>query len=355
MAVFFNSQELTDKIKAYIKLLDRESPQYEESSLDFKINKICTTVLNEISQNPSYWDKYCKLTLDRKFSRINSILSSLRKDKDSVGELFSLLFSLVMEKSFRTTDSESNYLYNMRNVVSKYRGEFPDLVLNELNYTLYEMPFDIVNENYHDSDIREFAKASIIDGSIKQYIKEWSDKVEEQKEEVVKLSEVLEKQESAFNFVGLHLGFLHLSKEKKREMKSALKYTKMLGFLAVTPLLAEIVILSLMYFFDKKFESFYYFIPAFTLTIIFLYYFRISLSNYQSIKAQVNQIELRKTLCRFIQKYSDHAKKMKTSDESSLEKFESLIFSNIIPNEDKIPSTFDGMEQLSNLIKSTRG
>lgn len=355
MAVFFNSKDLTDKIKIYIELLGRELPQYEESSLNFKINKLCTAVLNEIFQVPSYWDNNCKLTLGRRFSRINSILSSLRKDEKSIEELFTLLFSLVMEKNFRLTDSESDYLYNMRSVVSKYRGEFSELAQSEFNYILCEMPFYIVRENYHNSDISEFAKASIIDNSVKQYIKEWSGKVETQKKEVKFLYDELVKQKNAFNFVGLYKGFNYLSVIKTKESRFALCSTVLLGLLAVCPLFFEIYMLT-----AKNSNSWLDIfkpavIPIITLTFIFIYYFRISLANYQSIKSQIIQIELRKTLCTFIQKYSKHAKEMKTNDANSLEKFEAIIFSNIMPSEDKIPSTFDGIEQIAKLITSMKG
>lgn len=64
------------------------------------------------------------------------------------------------------------------------------------------------------------------------------------------------------------------------------------------------------------------------------------------------QIELRKTLCQFIQNYSDYSKNIKEKDANSLEKFENLIFSGLVTNEDKLPSTFDGIEQLTKLIKN---
>ncbi|HDR1868661.1 TPA: hypothetical protein SIC62_000746 [Pasteurella multocida] len=66
------------------------------------------------------------------------------------------------------------------------------------------------------------------------------------------------------------------------------------------------------------------------------------------------QLELRKTLCQFIQSYADYAKEIKEKDRSSLEKFENLIFSSILSDSEKVPSTFDGLEQLANLIKNIK-
>ena len=45
---------------------------------------------------------------------------------------------------------------------------------------------------------------------------------------------------------------------------------------------------------------------------------------------------------------------MKKQDSSALEKFESLIFSGVVSDPEKLPSTFDGVEQIGNLIKSIK-
>ena len=72
--------------------------------------------------------------------------------------------------------------------------------------------------------------------------------------------------------------------------------------------------------------------------------------NFNSVRAQLIQIDLRKSLCQFIQNYATYAKDIREQNTDLLVKFEEVIFSNIMPSEDKIPSTFDGLEQLTNLI-----
>nr|WP_202819706.1 hypothetical protein [Thaumasiovibrio occultus] len=67
------------------------------------------------------------------------------------------------------------------------------------------------------------------------------------------------------------------------------------------------------------------------------------------------QLELRQTLCQFIQSYADYAKEIKAKDGASLEKFENLIFSGILADSDKVPSTFDGLEQIGAMLKSIKG
>lgn len=97
------------------------------------------------------------------------------------------------------------------------------------------------------------------------------------------------------------------------------------------------------------------YIPGLSLTLILVYYFRVALQNYQSIKAQILQIEFRMTLCGFIQSYAEYSSNIKDKNPSSLSKFEDVIFSNIMPTENKIPSTFDGIDQVSALITSIKG
>jgi len=72
------------------------------------------------------------------------------------------------------------------------------------------------------------------------------------------------------------------------------------------------------------------------------------------VKSQLLQIDLRKTLCRFIQHYSEYSSKLKKDDPESLNKFESLIFSGIISDEGNIPSTYDGIDQFTKFIKSLK-
>ena len=95
-------------------------------------------------------------------------------------------------------------------------------------------------------------------------------------------------------------------------------------------------------------------LPIFGLEFVLIYFFRVVLTHYNSIQTQIMQIELRQSLCQFIQNYADYAKEIKEKDGASLEKFENLIFSSILSTPDKVPSTFDGLEQLSNLIKNLK-
>jgi hypothetical protein len=72
----------------------------------------------------------------------------------------------------------------------------------------------------------------------------------------------------------------------------------------------------------------------------------------RSIKAQMVQLELRQALCQFIESYAKYSKKIKDDNGAALDKFENLIFSGLAVNENAVPTSFDGLEPLANLIKS---
>jgi hypothetical protein len=66
------------------------------------------------------------------------------------------------------------------------------------------------------------------------------------------------------------------------------------------------------------------------------------------------QLELKNSVCQFIETYVNFRKENKEAD-SSFEKFESLVFSGLAPNDSQVPSTFDGLEQLGKVIKDLKG
>lgn len=86
------------------------------------------------------------------------------------------------------------------------------------------------------------------------------------------------------------------------------------------------------------------------LELLLLYFFRVALHNFRSIKAQLLQIELRMTLCQFVQSYAEYAKSARDGSSGLLERFEQVVFSGIVTDENSIPSTFDGFDQIANLF-----
>ncbi|MFJ5341507.1 hypothetical protein HER17_07845 [Pectobacterium carotovorum] len=346
-----SNELLNEQVENFIKKLQDETNQ-QQSIVISKRNKLCIAALQFSLESHDYF-RNVALPSGIDVDRMRTILSESKTDDDSVDFVFSFLFLSFMQASFRNGGIEINLISGLRDFVSNYKEKLSHDAQARIAYSLWQMPFDICRETYHSSDIKDFAKAAIVDNSVRKYMEEWISKVDEQREEVRRLSEILEEQEDAFNFVGLYKGFHNLSRAKRVEAKAALFNTRLFGFLTIIPLVFEIIVLTINSS-GTWLDAFRIaLIPAFALTFILAYYFRVSLSNYQSIKSQIVQIELRKTLCTFIQNYSVDIEKM--TDKESLRKFENVVFSNIMPSEDKIPSTFDGIEQIAKLITSMKG
>ena len=91
-------------------------------------------------------------------------------------------------------------------------------------------------------------------------------------------------------------------------------------------------------------------IASIIVLFVLLYFFRISLFNIRALKSQLLQIDLRLSLCEFISNYTEETAKMRGNAKESFDKFESVIFAPIVATDDKIPTTFEGIEQLTGLI-----
>lgn len=175
------------------------------------------------------------------------------------------------------------------------------------------------------------------------------------KENISQIQESLEEQRSEYNFVGLSKGFMNLKNQKLKELK-----TQNIIYYSIMAILILLIVIksywSITFLESNSFDSFLFLIPTISMLLvifIMLYFFKISLVNIKSIKSQILQIDLRLTLCQFIHNYEADTVSLRSNEmKESFEKFESVIFAPIVANEDQIPTTFDGLEQLANLLNT---
>lgn len=99
------------------------------------------------------------------------------------------------------------------------------------------------------------------------------------------------------------------------------------------------------------FNKLFYLLPITVAEIILIFYFRIILGQFNAVNAQLLQLKMRLSICQFIESYVDFKG---DSGQQNLEKFESLIFSNLMPSAEQVPSTFDGLEHLGKAIASLK-
>ncbi|MEQ9875949.1 hypothetical protein ABRP91_19170 [Pectobacterium brasiliense] len=350
---FFGNGSTAIDLRAGIEAIKK----YEaETNVDFEKEKSrhCINIISEMLNDRGYWDKHSPFNIKEVGNDLILKLRSFKPDNYDVDYVFSMLFRFLMEVHFNRKEALSENIMKAKTFAINRKESFNDFAQHQISYAIHEMPFSIIRLHFQGEDIQLFIEAAKSEKSINETMAAREGRIKSQLKTMEELKATLEKQTTAFNFVGLYFGFDDLSNKKKIESRNSLFFTLALGVLVLLPFGIDALLVYKGVINFDSILSLFSVIPLLTLTFIFIYYFRVSLSNYTSIKAQVDQIELRKTLCQFIQKYSEYAKEMKANDGNSLDKFESIIFSNIMPSEDKIPSTFDGIEQIAKLIESIK-
>lgn len=218
------------------------------------------------------------------------------------------------------------------------------------------MPADILKRHLNNKDLIAVSDFQEKLDEAKKLKQQWDGEIATKQEAVDILDKRLEKIQIGFNFVGLYQGFSDLSEKKEKELRWLFWSLIGMSILILGPLILEFATISRSSASNSfKLSDLVKLIPLVSIELILIYFFRIILMNYRSTKAQIMQIELRQTLCQFIQSYSEYAAELKSKDPTSLEKFESLIFSGILSDSEKLPSTFDGIDQIGALLKNLKG
>ena len=219
------------------------------------------------------------------------------------------------------------------------------------------MPASIIKEFLQQPDLNFFKDFNNQKTEAVRLKKEWNEEIKSKKDEVSSLKDKLENYKNAFNFVGLYKGFSELGEKKEKESSQLLFSLIMIAFFILSPLVFQIYLFASDLINSDSINSsrLLLLIPIISMEVILIYFFRVVLQNHRSVKAQIMQLELRKTLCQFIQSYVDYSTVIKKQDPAALEKFESLIFSGVVSDPEKVPSTFDGLDQISAILKNIRG
>lgn len=341
------------------------------SGLDSKIKDVFVTLVNMINDSPELWDDRCSYNIgligEKTKESILGLKSSSSKSKNEYYfDILSSFFRFFMEFNFSSDKYKSfsdDIKLKMKNISTAIGGDFK----LQVDYAIYEMPIDIIkkflgsqvieNIKYIDS---LYEKKRIIEedweAKINEESRRWKEEIDSRQAKVDKIKESLDQQEKEFNFVGLHEGFDQLHVDKKNELSSIVWWMRLSIASIFSPMLFELYFLYSHSENILNYQNLILFslLPVFSLIVISTYFFRVLLSNYKNIKSQIMEIELRKTLCRFIQSYADYSADLKSKNNVTLQKFEEIIFSNLLSKDSGVLSAFDGMEKFSGIINATK-
>lgn len=348
---FFASVDTQNLI---IKCLHKIKSLTSETLFESERNDLLVHALNLFQTNTTQWDESTQFNIEHIGNTFLNELDSSNISLEDINLVYSSCFRFIMESDM-FSDGESRVSRAVKDFAIYRADEFDERSKNQIFFALRDMPIRIFKNYIYTEDVKTYRDFAKLITDARGFETKWNESLDAREKRVSDLSASLSRNESAFNFVGLYDGFFRLGQLKINELKWAKRVMFFLGIILPMPLSAELLYILTT---DNKISDIEHLIktiPIISITLILVYYFRISLNNYNSIRAQLMQIELRKSLCCFIQSYSEYANEMKAKNEGALSKFEEIIFSNIMPTQEQMPSTFDGVEQIANLIGSIKG
>lgn len=347
-AVFFASSEnvnhisnMLSKVRGGLDSL-RDSP---DEKYKFLLEFVGVTLFH-IYNSPQLFDERCIVNIPSSGERFMSAIQGLSLDKEKIERLFTYCYRLVIEYQLSTPYPISDELLSILARVSDF--EFEKKTASQIRYAGHQMLINVVQHYLHHPSLTSLKDLpDLIQRSVNEHHRA-ENLVADRETRVQALAGKLETYETAFNFVGLYAGFKSLKKTKVTEKRWNFGFLLLLGTLILAPFIVK---LSYGLNPTTKLDLDYAGIITFAgLELLLLYFFRVALHNFRSIKAQLLQIELRMTLCQFVQSYAEYAKNARDGSPGLLERFEQVVFSGIVTDESSIPSTFDGFDQIANLF-----
>lgn len=314
------------------------------------------TALNLLTEKSKIFDGACNFSIERFGERFkNDIDSNL--DKEAFLSILIHCYRFLSEFNFNNEGSRPNSLgYEVDRALDiiKYDGtDIQKNIKNQLVYIDNFMPVALAKRYLFKADFGLMREFDTKHGELGNVIAELDTKLAQSTEDVRKLHDALKSYKDAFNFVGLHKGFDDIARSKRVTARISMALMTLLAGLMVAPFVWKLWnILNGIPMPDTGVELV---VALVGYDLLLLYFFRILFHGYKSVKGQLIQLDLRRAVCQFIQSYAEYAVKIKGDNPALLEKFEALVFSGIVTNEDNIPSTFDGLEQMIKLLDKVKG
>ncbi|HCR4044396.1 TPA: hypothetical protein OOF41_002592 [Citrobacter freundii] len=218
-----------------------------------------------------------------------------------------------------------------------------DLAIDKINKDT-EASISLISANY------DGIKKSIVEGKVEadanlKYVSESRDEIKALEERVRNLK-------SEYNFVGLSSGFNIIKEKKEKELSTTeMNYKNLFGTVFIAPVIAVIIHFAFPNLYPKDYSAIFILFPFITIEMAIIYFFRLSYLEAKALRTQLMQIDLRLSLCAFIDGYVEYRRKNNIAIEKVLDSFDALIFSPIQNNENNIPAMFDGLEAIAGVAE----
>lgn len=355
---FFASEPNTAAIHDFIRVL-RTIPRLESPQPE--VVQPLITFFSVLSQNLVAFDEYCPGNIEwlgQQFigKLVAFVEDHSRQQHELLIDIFTISYRFICELEFSQPGTLSLQLQGVKNFVDENLEQFQGRYKQQLIYASYTMAAHLAKRILQHSSLADFKAFADTANVAKAMKEEWDNEIAAKKAETNGLLDAINRMQSQYNFVGLVKGFEALATQKKDEARRTFRSLLALGFVMIVPVCTQLIfVLFNTGTIDSHRATLIYSLPTLlALELILLYFFRVVLANYKGLQAQLLQLDLRVSLCQFIESYSEYSTRIKKADSSALERFEAIVFSGITSDAENMPTAFDGVEQLSKLVSSLR-
>ncbi|OJT50010.1 hypothetical protein [Pseudomonas moraviensis] len=306
----------------------------------------------EMRQIPDVFDLACQFNINNLGAKFSESLQSFGGNQTEIEFVISYCYRFVVEFELKAYQNMANDLVEVHSELDGMFFSEYKIISRQVRYAKNHMAIHILRE-YINHPHMSTLKALPDSIKFSEAARVRSDEdLSKREERVSALETKLKGYENAYNFVGLYQGFSNLRETKNQEKTSTFRFLIVLGVcLIVVPI---IKVLGVIGHSEDLIKELFSVAALLALELMLIYFFRIALHNFRAIKSQMLQIDLRMTLCQFINSYVEFASDARKSDKELLSRFEQIIFSGIVSEDSLIPSTFDGLEQVAKIVDSLK-
>lgn len=356
---FFDNPENLHVLTEFKRMLD-------VMVMDFELEPDVTGPLKRILQmmisSRKQFDRHCRRNIGWIGDGFISALQGYAQKapdmrQQALTDLFTMAYRFLREfeishDGFR--DSTTGFVMNF---VDTNLQKFSESDRSQLVYAAYMMPADILQNLLHAPAWTDLRRVAANVSRAEEMKQKWDGELAAKQQHLDALAKKIDELKVRYNFVALSKGFQDLLEQKRRDLRRAYLALLALGGVMLLPVAIQtIFVMTHIDQIDAHKATLMYGLPGIlTLEILLFYFFRVALTHYNSLKAQILQLDLRVSLCQFIESYAEYAKRIRTDDKSALDRFEQLIFSGLVASEGDIPSTFDGVEQIGKILSAVKG